>query len=245
MLPWPISRRIELMFITFGGTLFCFFFQQGGEEIYAMSFIAFTEVFLSQDKLSSKNITRVFQSWFYFLFGFLGSIICKHLLILAVSGSLEPLYELMRNILYRASGTNDAGSKIDIFNIVYAQFHWYGIPAYGITLIYEVVNVSTMLSLVLAVVVSAWLLILKLCKQPEKFRELGAAFVGVLLVLAPVPLRYMILRNHSDIHLFFVSRYVFVFAGTVYFFTAWLVLRAKSFLPQREQSVAAPSACSI
>jgi hypothetical protein len=43
----------------------------------------------------------------------------------------------------------------------------------------------------------------------------------------------MVLRNHSDIHLFFVSRYVFVFAGTVYFFLIWLALRAKDFLPRR------------
>ncbi len=234
MLPWPVSRRIELMFITFGGTWLCFFFQQGGEKIYAFSFVAFVEVFLSQDRtLSSKNLQRVFQSWFYFLFGFLGSIFFKHLLILAVSGSLAPLHELITNILYRVGGTNDAGSKVDIFNIVYAQFHWYGIAAYGISAIFDIVNTSVIVGTVLAAAVSVWLFILKLLRQPEQFRELGTAFVGFLLVLAPVPLRYMVLRNHSDIHLFFVSRYVFVFAGTVYFFLIWLALRAKDFLPHR------------
>ena len=33
----------------------------------------------------------------------------------------------------------------------------------------------------------------------------------------------MLLRNHSDIHVFFVSRYLFVYAGTVYFFIFWLL----------------------
>ena len=233
MLPWQISRRFELLFITFGGTWLCFFSQLGGETIYALSFVAFVEVFLSHNRLSIKTLQRVIESWAYFFLGFMGSIGCKHLLILVVSGSLNPFFELLQNILYRASGTNDAGSHVDIFNIVYAQFYWYGIPAYGVSLIHDIVYYSPILALVLTFAVGIWLLILKLRKQSEQVTQLGVAFVGFLLILAPVPLRYMILRNHSDIHLFFVSRYVFVFAGTVYFFAVWLILRAKDFLPQR------------
>jgi hypothetical protein len=231
MSPWQVSRRIELLFITFGGTWLCFFFQQGGETIYAFSFIAFAEVFLTKEKLSTTNLRRVLESWFFFSLGFFGSIVCKHLLILAVSGSLEPLFELWQNIITRTGGTNDAGSHVDLFKIVYAQFYWYGIPAYGIGAIHHMVYYSPILGLILFVLGGVWLSILKFRKQPEKFIELSIALIGFLLVLAPVPLRYMILRNHSDVHLFFVSRYVFVFAGTVYFFAIWLALRARNFLP--------------
>jgi hypothetical protein len=42
------------------------------------------------------------------------------------------------------------------------------------------------------------------------------------LMLAVVVGRYMVLREHSDMHIFFVSRYLFVFAGTAYFYGVWL-----------------------
>jgi len=233
MLFSQVHRRLELLFITFGGTWLCFFFQQGGEKIYAFSFIAFVEVFLSRDGLSAKNIYRVIESWCFFLFGFLGSIFCKHVLIVLLSGSLDPLFELISNMLYRTSATNDAGSQVDLFRIVYAQFHWYGIAAYGIGTIHDVVNASAFVAIALIVIVSVWLLVLKILKQHKQAAELGTALIGFLCVLAPVPLRYMILRNHSDMHIFFVSRYLFVFAGTSYFFALWLVLMRRRFLPQQ------------
>jgi hypothetical protein len=51
-------------------------------------------------------------------------------------------------------------------------------------------------------------------------------------MLAMVVGRYMLLRNHSDIHVVFVNRYLFVYAGTVYFFLLWLIFMGRSFLPR-------------
>jgi hypothetical protein len=55
---------------------------------------------------------------------------------------------------------------------------------------------------------------------------------GFILILSTIVSRYMLLRNHFDIHVFFVERYLFVFAGTVYFFLLWLIISSRRFFSQ-------------
>lgn len=232
MLPWPLDRRLEILLITFGGTVLCFFFQLGGCEIYAMSLVIFIEIFLpSSVARPREKLFRVGESCVYFLIGFFGSILLKHLLIVCLSGSFDVVSELFDKILYRTSNTNDAGTVIGFIDIVKAQFYWYGIASYGIETIFKFVDFSKTASFFLVPIVTCWLIGLKFMKKDNEFEELAVAFTGFLLMLAMVLGRYMLLRNHSDIHVYFVDRYLFVYAGTVYFFLLWLILSARQFLP--------------
>lgn len=236
MLPWKFSRTTELTIITFGGTVHSFFFQLGGSEIYVLSFIIFVETFLPRDRQLKENLKNVGESCIFFLIGFFGSIILKHVVIVCLTGSLDVINELMDKILYRTSNINDSGTKIGLIDIISSQFHWYGIAAYGITAIHMFVNASQYISLGLITLVSLWLATLKYLKQNSKFEELALVFIGFLLMLATVILRYMVLRNHSDIHVIFVNRYLFVYAGTVYFFAVYLMLSFRRFIPDRRHA---------
>jgi hypothetical protein len=89
------------------------------------------------------------------------------------------------------------------------------------------------LSFFLIPVVGCWLIALKFQKKEKEFEELAVAFSGFILMLAMVVGRYMLLRNHSDIHVSFVNRYLFVYAGTVYFFLFWLILSTRQLLHKR------------
>jgi hypothetical protein len=235
MLPFRHNRTFELMVVTFGGTLLSFFYQLGGCEMYAISMIIFIEVFLPLEKVSSRTLIVAFQSCVFFLVGFFCSILLKHFLIVCLAGSFDVVTELIEKILYRMSDTNDAGGSIGFLKIIRAQFHWYGIPAYGIKAIYSFVNASKYVSLVLVLVSVFWLLLLRYFRQRDQFKELSVAFCGFCLMLAVVLLRYMVLRNHSDIHVFFVNRYLFVYAGTVYFYLVWLIVFHRKFWPRSSQ----------
>lgn len=230
MLPWAVNRNIELIIITLGGTILSFFYQLGGCEIYAMSLIIFVEIFLPKENVSKRTLIIAFESCAFFLFGFFGSILSKHILIVCLTGSFDAVYELVDMILYRMSNTNTQGTKIGFISIIQSQFHWYGIPAYGIDSIFVFVNASKYISLALAAIVTLWICILKYFKKKKESEELAVIFCGFLLMLATVILRYMVLRNHSDIHVFFVNRYLFVYSGVVYFFLVWLIISHRRFL---------------
>jgi hypothetical protein len=234
MLPCRHNKTIEIFILTLGGTFFSFFYQLGGCEIYAMSFIIFVEIFLPTEEVSTRNLIKVFESCAYYLIGFFGSIVLKHLLIVYLAGSFDVLVEFINKIIYRTSNTNDYGTKIGFINIVGAQFHWYGIAAYGIEAIFQFVNASKYLSFILIGITSSWLAVLKFFGQKTEFEDLFVAFCGFIFMLGTVVFRYMLLRNHSDIHVFFVDRYLFVFAGTVYFFLLWLIISSRRFLPKRQ-----------
>jgi hypothetical protein len=236
MLPWRYNRTIEIFIITLGGTVFSFFFQLGGCEIYAMSLVIFVEIFLPTEKEPRQSLKKVFESCAYYLVGFFGSIILKHILIVCLAGSFDVLVEFIDKIALRTSDTNNYGTKIGFFDIVNAQFYWYGVAAYGIDWIFKFVVASKFLSIVLIGITSCWLAILKFFKQKGAFEELSVAFCGFILMLGTVVFRYMLLRNHSDIHVFFVDRYLFVFAGTVYFFLVWLIISSRRLLPKRQVS---------
>jgi hypothetical protein len=237
MLPWCLDRRLEIFLVTLGGTILSFFFQLGGCEIYALSLLIFIEIFLpSSVTRPRENLARALESCVYFLIGFFGSILLKHLLIVCLSGSFAVVIELFHKIIYRTGNTNDAGTVIGFLDIVRAQFYWYNTASYGIETIFKFVDFSKTLSFFLVPFVGCWLLALKFLVKEQAFEELAVAFSGFLLMLAMVVGRYMLLRNHSDIHVFFVDRYLFVYAGTVYFFLFWLIIMGWNSLPRRTDS---------
>jgi hypothetical protein len=236
MLPWQRNRTVEIFIITLGGTIFSFFFQLGGCEIYAMSLLIFVEIFLPTEKVPTQNLKKAFETCAYYLLGFFGSIILKHILIVCLAGSFDVFVEFFNKIALRTSNTNHFGTKIGFIDIVNAQFYWYGVAAYGIDTIHQFVNVSKYLSFILIGITSSWLAVLKYFGQKTEFEELLVAFCGYILMLGMVVLRYMLLRNHSDIHVFFVSRYLFVFAGTVYFFLLWLIISSRRLLPRQPKN---------
>jgi hypothetical protein len=241
MLPCHNNRIIEIFIITLGGTIFSFFFQLGGCEIYAMSLIVFVEIFVPTEKSSIRSLQKVFESCVYYLIGFFGSIILKHVLIVCLSGSFDVFVELINKIALRTSNTNNFGTTIGFIDIINAQFYWYGVASYGVDTIYQFVNASKYLSFIPIAVVPFWLAMLKFFEQKTEFEELFVAFCGYVLMLATVVLRYMLLRNHSDIHVFFVDRYLFVFAGTVYFFFLWLLIFSNHLLPRRFKKIEEPT----
>ncbi len=119
MLPWRLDRRLEIFLVTLGGTVLSFFFQLGGCEIYALSLVVFIEIFLpSSVTRPREKLIRAFESCVYFLVGFFGSILLKHLLIVCLSGSFAVVIELFDKIIYRTSNTNDAGTAIGFLDIV-------------------------------------------------------------------------------------------------------------------------------
>lgn len=166
------------------------------------------------------------------MIGFFGSILLKHLLIVWLSGSFAVVSELIDKIALRTSNTNNFGTVIGFLDIIKSQFQWYGVASYGVKKIFLFVNFSKSLSLVLIPIVGCWLIALKMLRQKREFEELAVSFIGFLLMLSMVAGRYMLLRNHSDIHVFFVSRYLFVYAGTVYFFLLWLIISGRRFVPK-------------
>ena len=226
MLPWRRNRVAEIFILTVGGTIFSFFFQLGGCEIYAISLVIFVEIFLPAEDLSYKTLAKTAESVGYYLLGFFGSIILKHLCIVILSGSFDVFVEFFQKIALRTSNTNNFGTVIGFLDIVDSQFHWYGLVSYGVESLFQFVNASKYLAYILLAVVPVGLFILKRAGRKKAFEELAVSFCGFLLMLAVVVFRYMLLRNHSDIHVFFVDRYLFVFAGTVYFFFVWLLLLA-------------------
>ena len=245
MTPLSDRRSLEIFVITVGGTLFSFFFQLGGCEIYALSLIIFVEIFVSPGTAPTKRLQRMVESCVFLLIGFFGSIILKHLLIVVLTGSFDAVTELIEKIILRTSDTNDFGTRIGFLDIVTAQFYWYGIASYGVQTLFVFVNFSKYVAGALLCVVPVWLLLLGSQGQREELRELLVAFIGFFLMLATVILRYMLLRNHSDIHVFFVDRYLFVFAGTAYFFLLWLLISSGRLLPRpfgRQRGAATPSA---
>ena len=100
-------------------------------------------------------------------------------------------------------------------DIVNAQLYWYGIASHGVDAIYQFANASKCMFFAVILIVSSWLAVLNLFRTKREIEKLFVAFCGVTLVLGSVALRYILLRNHSDIHVFFVDRSLFVFAGTV------------------------------
>jgi hypothetical protein len=137
-------------------------------------------------------------------------------------------------LLYKAEKIDRTLIFERLIDIVESQFHWYGIAAYGIEAIFQFVNASKYLSFILIGITSSWLAVLKFFGQKTEFEELFVTFCGFILMLGTVVAIYMLLRNHSDIHVFFVDRYLFVFAGTVYFFLLWLIISSRRFLPRRQ-----------
>lgn len=221
-------RAFELFLVTAGGTLHSFFFQMDGAEIYAVSLIFFIEIFLSPEGPSRRSLKNAFESCAFYVVGFIGSTIFKNLLVALFAGSLSPLYELMENIAIRAGSVSETGRKIGLFDIVHGQFHWYGIAGYGVNFLYYWVNASKYVFVFLAVIT---LLALAYFYKKGKIKEceqIGIGFCGAVLMIAVVVGRYMVLRQHSDIHIFFVSRYLFVFAGATYFYGAWLFCTVRS-----------------
>jgi FtsH-binding integral membrane protein len=73
------------------------------------------------------------------------------------------------------------------------------------------------------VIAGLYLLFFLLAGKKEQLRLHGIALAGYVAMTGVVLLRYAIMKNHSDIHVIFVSRYLFVFAGSVYFYFAWLL----------------------
>jgi hypothetical protein len=239
------NRRLEIFVVTLGGTVLCFFFQLGGEEIYAMSLVFFVEIFLPSSLPARQKLARAFESSIFFLVGFFGSILFKHLLIVCLSGSFAVVAELVDKILLRTSNTNNFGTVIGFLDIFKAQFYWYGVASYGVESLFQFVNFSKTLSFVLLAIVGCWLIALKVLRQHQEFDELSVAFAGFLLMLSMVVGRYMLLRNHSDIHVFFVNRYLFVYAGTVYFFLLWLSVSARALFPKRSLSIHPPVSAAV
>jgi hypothetical protein len=221
-------RALELFFVTAGGTLHSFFFQMDGAEIYAVSLIFFIEIFLSPEGPSRRSLKNAFESCAFYVVGFVGSTLFKNLLVALFAGSLSPLYALMENIALRAGSVSETGRKIGLFAIVHGQFHWYGIAGYGVNILYYWVNASKYIFVFLAVITVIILVYFYKKGKRKECEQIGIGFCGALLMMAVVVGRYMVLRQHSDIHIFFVSRYLFVFAGAAYFYGAWLFSTVQS-----------------
>lgn len=245
MSPWRQKRMAELALIVFGGTLLCFFFQLGGCEIYAMALVVFVEIFLPSQSSPRATLFRALESCLFFLIGFFGSILCKHLLIVGLSGSLDVVWELVAKIAQRTGDTNEYGTKIGFWEVFMAQFHWYGVAGYGIEWIFNLVNSSKPLSLLLLLAVPLWCAALRWVGKKKQSEELLLAYAGYFMMLAFVAGRYMLLRNHSDIHVFFVSRYLFVYTGTTYFFLLWLILFGKRLACSGIDGIAGPAMSKI
>ncbi len=223
---WRQNRNAELALIVFGGTLLCFFFQLGGCEIYALALVVFVEIFLPTQDDPRATLRRALESCLFFLIGFFGSILLKHLLIVCLSGSFDVVQELIAKIAQRTGDTNEAGTKLGYLEVFLAQFHWYEVAAYGIAGLTAFVNFSLPLSLVVLAGIPLCCAVLKRTGKSQESEALLLGYAGYTMMLACVAGRYMLLRNHSDIHVFFVSRYLFVYAGTVYFFILWLLFFA-------------------
>jgi hypothetical protein len=215
-------RALELFLVTAGGTLHSFFFQMDGAEIYSVSLIFFIEIFLSPEGPSRRSLKKAFESCAFYVFGFVGSTLLKNLLVALFAGSLSALYELVENIAIRAGSVTDAGRKIGLFDIVHGQFHWYSIAGYSIDSLYYWINASKYIFVFLAVITLIILVYFLKNGKRKECEQIGIGFCGALLMMTVVVGRYMVLRQHSDIHIFFVSRYLFVFAGATYFYGAWL-----------------------
>jgi hypothetical protein len=232
-----ISRNLELVILTGGGTIHAFFYQLDGSLMYAIPMIFFIEIFLSRENLSYTCIKKSMEACIYYFVGFFGSILFKHIAIVLVSGTPQVFSELFNALALRLSHDNGSGSQITAFNIVNGQFYWYGIPAYGVNFINNFVQASKYIFAGLVVISIVLLFLLYLQEKREQFKKLSVAFIGILLMIGAVFLRYIIMRNHSDIHIAFVSRYLFVFAGTVYFYTLWLLLSFRRFFPKRTTGI--------
>ncbi len=229
-------RALELFLITAGGTLHSFFFQMDGAEIYSVSLIFFMEIFLSPEGPNRKSLLGAFESCLFYVVGFVGSTLFKNLLVVIQAGSLSALNELIANILIRSASVTDTGRQIGLFDIVNAQFYWYGASGYSIKFLHLFVDSSKYLMAFLAAFTLLSLGYFHSKKKKKEFEHIGIGFCGVLLMLAVVVARYMVLRQHSDIHIFFVSRYLFVFAGTVFFYGAWLVSTLITWYREQRQS---------
>jgi hypothetical protein len=73
--------------------------------------------------------------------------------------------------------------------------------------------------------------------KKKECEQIAIGFFGVVLMMSVVVGRYMVLRQHSDIHIFFVSRYLFVFAGSVYFYGAWLFSKTLGVCRSKQHSL--------
>ncbi len=215
-------RALEIFLVTAGGTLHSFFFQMDGAEIYAVSLIFFIEIFLAPEGPSRRSLRNAFESCAFYVVGFVGSTLFKNLLVAVFDGSLNTLYELVERAGARAGSVTETGRKIGLFDIVHGQFHWYGVAGYSVTSLYYWVNASKYIFVFFAVITTIILAYFYKKGKRKECEQIGIGFCGAVLMLAVVVGRYMVLREHSDIHIFFVSRYLFVFAGTAYFYGVWL-----------------------
>lgn len=228
-------RTAEIFIITAGGTLHSFFFQMDGAEIYAFSLIFFVEIFLSPEGPSRQSLHNAIESCIFYTVGFVGSTVCKNILVALLSGSFAPLSELLTNIATRSRSATDSGREIGLFEIVGGQFHWYGIAGYMVAFLHQFVDISRYLVLPLILLTVFFLSTYKKRNLKEEFDCVGFGLCGFVLMLAAVIGRYMVLRQHSDVHVFFVNRYLFVFAGTVYFYTLWLAITVMKYARLRQQ----------
>lgn len=233
-------RAVELFLVTAGGTLHSFFFQMDGAEIYAVSLIFFVEIFLDPQGPNRRSLLSAFESCIFYTVGFVGSTVLKNLLVALFAGSWEVLSEMIDNVATRTGSVAESGRKIGLFDIVHGQFHWYGIIGYSVNFLYVFVNASKYVMLGFLVLTLAAGVAFFLRGQKTVCEQLLVGCCGVLLMLAVVIGRYMVLRQHSDIHIFFVNRYLFVFAGTVYFYGAWLVIVVRSAIGENRRAAALP-----
>jgi hypothetical protein len=233
-------RTVEVFLVTAGGTLHSFFFQMDGAEIYAVSLVFFVEVFLDPHGPNRRSLLSALESCIFYAVGFVGSTVVKNLLVAVFAGSWEVFSELINNVATRTGSVAEGGRRIGLFEIVHGQFHWYGVIGYSIGFLYYFVNASKYAMLVFLVVTVMAVVAFFLRDQKRVCEQLLVGCCGVLLMLAVVIGRYMVLRQHSDIHIFFVNRYLFVFAGAVYFYGIWLVFVVRSALGEKHRAAAPP-----
>ncbi len=226
-------RTVELCLIVAGGTLNAFFYQLDGSLIFAVAMIFFVEIFMSLERADYSSVKRALESCLYYSVGFFGSIVFKHFAIALAQESFAVFSDLFRFLELRLSHVNSEGRHLSALGVINGQFYWYGVAAYGLEFLNNFVLRSRLVFLPLAGLNAIALAIMWLRGKKEMFHQYFVPFLGFMCMVITVLARYAIMQNHSDIHVFFVNRYLFVFAGTIYFYLIWILLQiAKNTFPQ-------------
>lgn len=222
--PKEVRGNLEMSIIVLGGTANSFFYQLDGSLIFAISMIFFVETFMAPSGLRYLSLKRSFMTCIIYSAGFFGSIFCKQAVLILSQQSFDVAYDFFNFIALRMSDSNGNNNNLTVMHIINGQFQWYGLAGYGINSIHKFIIYSKIffwINTVVSLLILAWL---KVQNERKLLEEHSVALIGFLLMVGTVMLRYAVMKNHSDIHVFFVNRYLFVFAGSTYFYSVWLLL---------------------
>jgi hypothetical protein len=131
--------------------------------------------------------------------------------------------ELVDAIKLRISDTNEIGKDLSWHSVVSKQFKRISTPTYGISILGEWIKMSIYFLYANITICALYVVYCLRRERKNLVEKYIVSAAAILLMSLIVVLRYGIMKNHSDIHVHFVNRYLFVFAGSIYFYTIWLL----------------------